>query len=541
MEVSYEARATRIQHETSRRRTFAIISHPDAGKTTLTEKLLLYTGALHLAGAVRARKNQRAVTSDWMAVERERGISITSTVLQFEYGDYLLNLLDTPGHEDFSEDTYRTLMAVDSAIMVLDGAKGIEPQTKKLFDVCRMRTTPILTFINKMDRPALEPLALLDEIESSLKIKAVPMNWPIGDGPSFVGVYDLVNKQVLRFERTAHGQEKSAIIKSELPDPTLENLLGEVAYEQLCEDVELLSIAGASFDLDGYRNGELTPVFFGSALSNFGIEPFLSALVDFAPPPQPRFSDNQQIQPTSPDFSGFIFKMQANMDPKHRDRVAFLRVCSGRFHKGMAVRSVSSPRETTLDRAYRVFGQERETIEEAFPGDVVGIVNPGLFSIGDTLYTSSPVRFDAVPTFQPEHFAILHNRDVAKYKQFYKGLEQLEEEGAIQVFFPVENIRREPILAAVGVLQFDVVCSRLETEYNVQASIESLAFVHARRISADAETISQIQWPSTGTMRVHDRAGQQIALFASNWTLKYTQERNPGVSFREFGLITTTD
>jgi peptide chain release factor 3 len=453
-----------IRAEVARRRTFAIISHPDAGKTTLTEKLLLYAGAIDLAGAVRVRRGRRHATSDWMAIERERGISITSTALQFEYRGHRLNLLDTPGHQDFSEDTYRTLMAVDSVIMVLDAAKGIESQTRKLFQVCRRRRLPILTFINKMDQPGRSPIELLDHIEDVLKISAVPANWPIGIGPAFVGVYDMPRLRVLRFANAESGWRRVPATAVDLNDPTLIRDLGPVEHRRLCEEVELVRGAAPPFDPWAFRVGEMTAVFFGSALQNVGVEVFLDALLALAPPPQAHMSDRGPIDPCRGDFSGFIFKIQANMDPLHRDRMAFLRVCSGQFKKGMVVYHPRLGRTVRMTRPHRLFARDRETLEEALPGDVVGLVNPGIFAISDTLCVGDPIRFEPIPRFQPECFAVFRNRDTSRYKQFRKGLAQLAEEGAIQVLLAEHRSRRELIVAAVGELQIDVAHTRLQRE-----------------------------------------------------------------------------
>lgn len=520
--------------EVSRRRTFAIISHPDAGKTTLTEKLLLYAGAVDLAGAVRARKNQRHATSDWMELEQQRGISITTAALQFDCRGYRINILDTPGHQDFSEDTYRTLMVTDSAVMVLDSAKGIEPQTKRLFQVCRLRHTPILTFINKLDRPGRDPLELLDEIEQTLGIKAVPINWPIGNGPNFKGVYDLYHKNVLLFEQTEHGRRKAPVQVHNLYDPILIDLLGNDDYGQLVEEIELLTVAVDKFKHEDFLTGKVTPVFFGSAINNFGIEPFLQAILDSAPAPGPRKSDRGIVDPGSSNFSGQIFKIQANMDPLHRDRIAFMRVFSGRFEKDMMLYHSRLERKIRISRAYRFFGREREIVEEAYPGDVVGLSNPGLFNIGDTLCLGKIFKFDAIPRFQPEHFCTLHNRDIGKYKHFNKGILQLEEEGAIQVFFFLDNLRREPILAAVGQLQFDVVVARLRAEYSVETSTEILPFTCARWVECDPKSHNKINWPTASRLG-HDRDGRLVALFPSEWELKYCLEKNPDVIFSELG------
>ncbi len=527
-----------LAEQVARRRTFAIISHPDAGKTTLTEKLLLYSGSVHLAGAVRSRKDQRHATSDWMAIEQERGISITSTVLQFNYGGCLFNLLDTPGHEDFSEDTYRTLVAVDSAVMVLDAAKGIEPQTRKLFDACRLRQIPILTFINKLDHPAQHPLELLDEIETTLNIDAAPMNWPIGDGPTFQGVYQLSDARVLQFERTEHGQHRAPVTVRDLEDPTLDELLGEEACAQLREDVELISGAGVSFDQDAFLAGRLTPVFFGSALNNFGVEPFLDALIKLAPPPRPREAGEKRVDPCNNDFSGFVFKIQANMNPKHRDSIAFIRVCSGRFTKDMTVNHPRLQRKVRLARSFRLFAQDRETVDEALAGDVVGLSNPGLFAIGDTLYDSEPVTFDPMPQFEPEHFALLRNLDTAKYKQFHKGLDQLVKEGAIQRFDALDASQLYPVIGAVGRLQFEVLQTRLQTEYNVDVAIDPLPYTVARRVVCAPDAFARIKWPMEH-MSIKDQSEHPIALFASEWPAARCAENNPEVEFRPIGIASS--
>ncbi len=522
-----------LHRETARRRTFAIISHPDAGKTTLTEKLLLYSGAVQMAGAVRGRKNRAHAASDWMEMERQRGISITSTALQFEHAGCLFNLLDTPGHQDFSEDTYRTLMAVDSAVMVLDSAKGIEPQTRKLFEVCRMRSIPILTFVNKLDHEGKDPLDLLDEIERVLGIGATPMNWPIGTGSAFQGVYDLGRNRVLRFERTAGGRHRAPVQVADIGDPELALALGSEAHERLREEVDLLAGAGAGFEPAAFLAGELTPVYLGSALNNFGIEPFLEALVGLAPPPGPRASDRGRVEPTSEEFSGFVFKVQANMDPRHRDRMAFLRVCSGRFSRDMQVYHHRLGRVIRMSRPHRLFAQDRETLEEAYPGDVVGLLNPGVFTIGDTVCSEGPLRFEAIPRFQPERFAGLRNRDVSRYKRFHKGLAELEEEGVIQVLRPVEG--GDPVLAAVGELQFDVVVARLLAEYGVDASVDRLPYTEARWIEGDADAVAAVKWPSRGTLALRDREGRQVVLFTSRWDLEYCERQNPKVRFATLG------
>jgi len=519
-----------IAREAARRRTFAIISHPDAGKTTLTEKLLLYGGAVNLAGSVAARKAQRQATSDWMALERERGISITSTVLSFPYRGCQINLLDTPGHQDFSEDTYRTLTAADAAVMVLDAARGIEPQTLKLFEVCRQQGIPIFTFINKLDRPAESPLTLLDEIERTLNLAVCPMNWPIGDGPDFQGVYDRATNSVHRFERTQHGAHRAPVTVAGIDDPTLDSLLGANAAAKLREDVELLELAGEPFDRERVLAGELTPVFFGSALTNFGVQLFLDAFVDIAPSPGARPTSEGGVSAGDDVFSGFIFKIQANMDPRHRDRVAYLRVCSGKFERDMSVRHARTGRMVRLSRPMKLFGQDRETVEEGFAGDVVGLINPGAFAIGDTVSSAPVGSFPPLPRFQPEHFAHLENIRTDRYKQFLKGLEQIEEEGGIQLLYPVDAARREPILAAVGALQFDVVQARLESEYNVETRLEPLGYEHARWVRGPQESLVTLG-NSRGRLRAEDRDGHQVLIFSTRWDMGYAIENTPDVQF----------
>jgi peptide chain release factor 3 len=523
-----------IAREVARRRTFAIISHPDAGKTTLTEKLLLYGGAVNLAGSVTARKTQRHAASDWMELEQQRGISITSTVLQFEYGGRVMNLLDTPGHQDFSEDTYRTLTAADSAIMVLDAARGIEPQTLKLFEVCRMQRLPIFTFINKMDRPAKDPLDLLDEIENTLGLAVTPMNWPIGDGPDFQGVYDRATGTVQRFERTEHGARQAPVKMAGLDDPSLDDLLGANAANKLREDVELLEMAGSEFDLERIHAGELTPVFFGSALTNFGVQLFLNAFADQAPTPRPQVAEKRVVQPDEPEFSGFVFKIQANMDPRHRDRVAYLRVCSGRFEKDMAVQHVQLDRQIRLSRPLRLFGQDREVVEEAYAGDVIGLINPGMLTIGDTVTIGNAGEFAPMPRFQPEHFALLRNVKTDRRKQFQKGLEQIEEEGGIQLFYPLDSGSREPILAAVGQLQFDVVRFRLEHEYKCETALELLSYELVRWVHGDPEEIRQMA-SRRGRSRVEDRDGNLAVLFRSRWDIDFAIDEFKDIEFSAVG------
>ncbi len=524
----------KLTKEIARRRTFAIISHPDAGKTTLTEKLLLYSGAIEQAGTVRARKQQRAAVSDWMTIEQERGISITSTVLQFEYGDYLLNLLDTPGHQDFSEDTYRTLIAVDSAVMVLDSAKGIETQTKKLFAVCRQQSMPILTFINKLDQPGRDPLELIDEIEQTLAMHVTPMNWPIGNGHDFQGVYDLQKRQVLYFQRTTGGRHRAPMAVRDIDDPMLAEAITPRAYQRLRDDVELLSGVGTPFDQDEFLAGKLTPVYFGSAVNNFGVEPFLAGLAELAPPPRARQSDQGPVEPSDEGFSGFVFKIQANMDPKHRDRMAFIRICSGQFEKDMNVFHPRLGRMIRMSRPHRLFAAERETVAEAYPGDVIGLSNPGIYTIGDTVCSGKPLRFAPITAFQPEMFAYLHNQNVDRSKQFNKGVTQLVEEAVIQVFYPTGHVRRSPILAAVGTLQFEVVVARLAAEYQVESRTETLNHSCARWIAGSEADLAAVNWP-TQSLRTLDNLGRLVVLFSSEWELKYFMERNPKLQFSEAG------
>jgi peptide chain release factor 3 len=518
-----------IIDEVRKRRTFAIISHPDAGKTTLTEKLLLYGGAIHVAGQVSARKRQRQATSDWMALERERGISITSTVLQFPYREHTLNLLDTPGHQDFGEDTYRTLLAADSAVMLIDAAKGVEPQTKKLFAICRERGIPLFTFMNKLDRPSRDPLELLDELERVLGIGAFPMNWPLGSGDEFKGVYDRQTRTVHCFERAAHGATRAAVSVSDVSDPQIRAMVSEPVFDQFREGIELLDGAGESFDPAAMLSGATTPVFFGSAVTNFGVELFLNAFVEMAPPPEAR----SKIDPAADSFTGFVFKIQANMDPRHRDRVAFVRVCSGEFARDMMVRNARSGATLRLSRAMRLFADDRESLETAYAGDVVGLVNPGAFAIGDTLYEGTPVSFPPIPAFAPEHFAAVRSIDVSGYKSFGKGISQLREEGAVQVFYPWGMPRTEPILGAVGQLQFEVAKYRLESEYNVEARFDELSYALALHVEGDRDRLASMHLPSNAKL-VEDWNGRPVILFESEWSVRLAQEWNPQLRLTPF-------
>ncbi len=514
------------------RRTFAIISHPDAGKTTLTEKLLLYGNAIHLAGSVRARRDQRSATSDWMEMEQERGISITSTVLQFPYNGHVVNLLDTPGHQDFSEDTYRTLTAVDSAVMILDAASGVEAQTRKLFDVCRQRGIPIFSMINKMDRPALDPLALLDELEQILGMQPVPMNWPIGDGQNFMGVYDRVTREVHLYDRTARNQTISPETITTLDDPRILAKLGEFDYEELRTNIALLDELELNFDRQAFLDAQQTPVYFASALTNFGVQLFLDDFVRYAPQPEAFASDAGQIDPLEEEFSGFVFKIQANMNPKHRDSVAFLRVCSGRFERNMPVNHTRTGKTIRLPRPYKFFAEEREVIEDAYPGDIIGLPNKRDFQIGDTISAGRPFSFQAIPRFTPEHFARLINVDISKQKQFLKGLRQLETEGAMQVLHETEAQRREPIVAVVGVLQFEVMQARLESEYNVTTRLDILPHSVCRIIEGPDELINALPWQYS-MIRTKDQFGNLVALMNSAHDLNFYQGKYPELTFRE--------
>jgi peptide chain release factor 3 len=517
-----------LRAEIARRRTFAIISHPDAGKTTLTEKLLLYAGAIELAGAVRGRKTQRHVVSDWMDIERERGISVTSAALDFDLRGCRITLLDTPGHQDFSEDTYRTLFAVDSVIMVLDAAKGIEAQTRKLFDVCRLRRLPVLTFVNKLDLPGRDAFELLDEIETVLGIAAAPVNWPIGSGDRFRGVFDLASSRVHLYARVAGGGYRAPLQTTDAADAHLASLIGEDAQQTLVSDAALLEGAGTRFDRDAYLAGRQTPVFFGSALANFGLEPVLDAIESLAPPPVSRVAEGAVIAPESPDFSGFVFKIQANMNRRHRDRVAFVRVCSGTFVKDMAVVNPRLGDTLRATRPYRFFGGTRETVECAYPGDVIGLPNPGKFAIGDTLFAGRPVRYPEVPRFPPEHFGRARLLDT-RAKQFDAGIRELEEEGLMQVVYPVLG-RREPILGVVGPLQLDVVEARLRQEYHLECRVEPVTLI-AMRWLRGADDVSRLQVPTSGTVSAVDRDGQPVILFETQWHLTYVAQNNPNIEF----------
>lgn len=508
------------------RRNFAIISHPDAGKTTLTEKLLLYGGAIHEAGSVKARRAQRKVTSDWMEMEQQRGISITSTVLQFEYDGYQINLLDTPGHQDFSEDTYRTLAAADNAVMLIDAAKGLEPQTRKLFEVCKMRGLPIFTFTNKMDRPGRDPLELLDEIEQELGLQTYAVNYPIGMGDRFRGVFDRRQQKVHLFQRRAHGSKAAEDTIFEIGDRRLEELLDPELYSELKENLEILEEIGSDFDLEKIHAGKLTPVFFGSAMTNFGVQLFLEAFLEYALKPEGRNSTRGAIAPTNPDFSGFVFKLQANMDPKHRDRVAFIRVCTGKFEKDMTVSHARTGKTVRLSRPQKLFAQGRESLDVAYAGDVIGLNNPGVFTIGDTIYQGQKLEYEGIPCFSPELFAYLKNPNPSKFKQFNKGIQELQEEGAVQIMYSADEFKRDPILAAVGQLQFEVVQFRLQNEYNVETRLEPLPYSLARWVAGGWEALEKAG-RLFNTITVKDNWERPVLLFRNEWNMRQIMEDHP--------------
>jgi peptide chain release factor 3 len=521
-----------LQEEIRRRRTFAIISHPDAGKTTLTEKLLLYGGAVQLAGSVTARKNQRATTSDWMELEKKRGISISSTVLQFEYSGYYINLLDTPGHKDFSEDTYRVLTAVDAVIMVIDAGKGVENQTRKLFEVCARRGVPIFTFMNKLDRPARDPIALMDELEAVLGIKSCAMNWPLGNGADFKGVYDRAEKKVHLFERVVGGKYRAAVNVTGLDDPLVKEKLDEQTYATVREQIEMIELAGAEFDHAAVLAGKLSPVFFGSGVNNFGVQLLLDSFLKYSSEPRGRDSkataEPSAVAPAHGAFSGFIFKIQANMDPRHRDRIAFVRVVSGKFERDTIVTHVQSGKKVRLSSSHKLFGNERETVDEAYPGDIIGLVGHDGFGIGDTLTTDPTIRFDEIPRFTPEVFEYFHNPNTAKFKQFRQGLDQLLLEGVAQAFHLTNTASRVPLLAAVGPLQFEVLQYRLETEYNAETRREAAPFQVVRWLPAGtkAEDLETLSLP-TGGRFAFDGDNHAVALFPTEWAMNYFAQNNP--------------
>ena len=525
-----------LKSEIQKRRTFAIISHPDAGKTTLTEKFLLYGGAINLAGSVKGKKTAKHAVSDWMEIEKERGISVTSSVLQFNYDGYCINILDTPGHEDFSEDTYRTLMAADSAVMVIDASKGVEKQTIKLFKVCVMRRIPIFTFINKMDREANDPFELLDEIENILGISTCPVNWPIGCGKEFKGVYDRNTKDVSLFKTVMNGQKEVDTKNISVEDTELISEIGQGYFDKLQEDIELLDGASAEFDLSEVQAGNLTPVFFGSALTNFGVETFLKHFLDMTTSPLPRNSSIGEINPFEEDFSAFVFKIQANMNKAHRDRIAFMRICSGKFTAGMEANHVQGGKKIRLSQPQQMMAQERHIVEEAYAGDIIGVFDPGIFSIGDTICLSNKkFQFDGIPTFAPEHFARVRQIDTMKRKQFIKGISQIAQEGAIQIFQEFNTGMEEIIVGVVGVLQFEVLEYRLKNEYNVDIKLEPLPYEHIRWIE-NPEEIDVGRIVGTSHMKkIKDLKDNPLLVFVNSWSVNMVLERNEGLKLSEFG------
>lgn len=523
----------KLEDEIKRRRTFAIISHPDAGKTTLTEKFLLYGGAIAQAGAVKGKKNSRHAVSDWMEIEKQRGISVTSSVMQFQYKNYCINILDTPGHQDFSEDTYRTLMAADSAVMVIDASKGVENQTRKLFKVCVMRHIPIFTFVNKMDRESRNPFDLMEQIESELGIQTYPVNWPIGSGKEFKGVYDRDKKHIISFEASG-GQHQVAATEVDLSDPSLDSLIGEDLHSTLCDDIELLDGASYEFNIEKVRKGELSPVFFGSALTNFGVEPFLENFLEMTTSPTPRNSSAGIIDPFDPEFSAFVFKIQANMNKAHRDRITFLRICSGKFDKDMEVLHVQGNKKLRLSQPQQIMAQEREIIDEAYAGDIIGVFDPGIFAIGDTICSpKKKFEFESIPTFAPEHFMRVRQKDTLKRKQFVKGTTQIAQEGAIQIFHEPDSGMEEVIVGVVGVLQLEVFEYRMKNEYNVDLFKEGLPYSYIRWIDnkdIDPKTLKL----SSDTKLVKDFRDNYLLLFTSEWNIRWALERNEGLELSEF-------
>jgi len=526
-----------LTQEINRRRTFAIISHPDAGKTTLTEKFLLYGGAINLAGSVKGKATARHAVSDWMEIEKERGISVTSSVLQFEYDGYCINILDTPGHQDFSEDTYRTLMAADSAVMVIDGSKGVEAQTRKLFKVCVMRKIPIFTFINKMDRDANDTFDLLDEIEKELGIATCPKNWPIGSGKGFKGIFDRDKRCVIIYSDTEKGTREGEAMEIPLEEEDrLRDCIGQEAMDKLLEEIELLDGASAEFDLKEVQKGELTPVFFGSALTNFGVEIFLKHFLEMTTTPLPRKADTGLIDPVENNFSAFVFKIQANMNKAHRDRIAFMRICSGKFEASMEVKHVQGGKIMRLSQPQQIMASERKILEEAYAGDIIGVFDPGIFSIGDTLcMPKESFAYEGIPTFAPEHFARVRQVDTMKRKQFVKGINQIAQEGAIQIFQEYNTGMEEIIVGVVGVLQFDVLKYRLNNEYNVEIRLEPLPYEYIRWIENKDEIDLDKLTGTSDMKKVKDMRGNPLLLFVNEWSVGMTLDRNKGLILTEFG------
>ena len=522
-----------IRKEIEKRRTFAIISHPDAGKTTLTEKFLLYGGAINLAGSVKGKATARHAVSDWMEIEKERGISVTSSVLQFNYDNYCINILDTPGHQDFSEDTYRTLMAADSAVMVIDGSKGVEAQTRKLFKVCVMRHIPIFTFINKMDRDAMDTFELLDDIEKELGIATCPINWPIGSGKEFKGVYDRESQKIHVFSDTEKGTKEGEDLVLSMDEA--DGVLLEGQKEKLMDEIDLLDGASAEFDQEMVDKGELSPVFFGSALTNFGVEIFLKHFLKMTTSPLPRKADVGMVDPMEDSFSGFIFKIQANMNKAHRDRIAFMRICSGKFEAGMEVLHVQDGKKIRLSQPQQMMAQDRKIVDEAYAGDIIGLFDPGIFSIGDTVcMPNHKVQYEGIPTFAPEYFARVRQIDTMKRKQFVKGIEQIAQEGAIQIFQEYNTGMEEIIVGVVGVLQFDVLKYRLENEYNVEIRLENLPYEHIRWIENEQIDMDKISGTSD-MKKIRDLKGRPLLLWVNSWSIGMTLDRNEGLILSEFG------
>lgn len=526
---------TELEHEIERRRTFAIISHPDAGKTTLTEKFLLYGGAIQTAGSVKGKATAKHAVSDWMELEKQRGISITSSVMQFEYEGYCINILDTPGHQDFSEDTYRTLMAADSAVMVIDAAKGIEAQTRKLFKVCAMRHIPIFTFINKLDREARDPFELLDELEKEFGIGTYPVNWPIGCGVNFKGVFDRDKREILTFNEFHRGQDKLSAIECDITDTErLDSLIGEYQRAELVEQIELLDGASFEFDIEKVRKGELTPVFFGSALTNFGIELFLENFLKMTTAPLPRISEGEEISPFDENFSAFAFKIQANMNKNHRDRITFFRICSGKFERGADYYHVQADKTVRLSQPQQMMAEERQIINEAYAGDIIGVFDPGIYSIGDTVCSlKKHVKYEGIPTFAPEHFAVIEQKDSLKRKQFVKGVEQIAQEGAIQIFREPNSGMERVIVGVVGVLQLEVLEYRLKNEYNVDVIRNDLPYQYIRWVKNKDIDIKSLNLTSD-TKWVQDFKDNNILIFTSEWNISWATERNEGLILEDF-------
>ncbi|MBF0331404.1 MAG: peptide chain release factor 3 [Candidatus Omnitrophica bacterium] len=530
-----------IKQEASRRRTFAIISHPDAGKTTLTEKLLLYGGALDLAGSVTSKKKQRDTASDWMELEKKRGISISSTVLQFDYENFRLNLLDTPGHKDFSEDTYRVLMAVDAVIMVIDAGKGIEGQTRKLFEICRKRGIPIFTFMNKLDRPSMSPLELIDQLEKVLNIHAFPVNWPLGNGPDFKGIFDRLSHQVHLFERVTAGAYKAPVTVHDLAEPFVKSILHDDIYDTVVEELEMLDIAQDGFDINAVLAGKTTPVFFGSAANNFGVELLLKRFLEYSTAPSPRTTNKGLIPLDHPDFSAFIFKVQSNMNPLHRDRIVFARVCSGRFYRDMKIYHQRSKREIRLSDSFTIFGRDREVMAEAYPGDILGFVTKLDYRIGDTISTDPELLFNEIPRFAPECFGYLHNSEASTYKPFRKGLDHLLAEDIVQTFSMLRNGGSIPLLGAVGPLQFEVLQYRLKDEYGGASRLEVLPFKVLRWVNEPFNEEELKQTQSNEVALAKDNQGRLVILFQSDWSYNYYMRRFPDIKLLDSPLNSKPD